>query len=1073
MICLNVFYGRHSALNHTVSEHLARQRRKRQRYITLLIVSATLIIALSSCSSSDSPAPSRAHSSPQALPTLTDETSLQNSMVFDGVSLEFQNDEDPTLTMVSLPDPGAEQASNAGLIANSEIPAGMSVNGDCAYSNRGVAASNGKWAFELNAGCSILQLSDAKVPEAHALVLEFDLRNSSSLGNQARAEILGFNADGTATVLATSLLEIRADDTGWTSRQISVGFGEHTPRKDQTLGVRFSNQSTSAAISIDAISLKIFSEKPTNSLVFHDSWNAQCDQQWAGHFYWSNRLQDWQIVNQRLQTTDPSKLRPNRTTHRVTTEMLSAPASFSLSVDTGALGNSSSSAGAYSGFLIGAGARMDYRSAALIHNRHGRNGGLVAGIDSTGNTFILDNGLNKTRLAHSIDQSASSALNTTLQLDGQFLENGLYRLNLFAIDANQRVTSSTTYDVRPEILLGNIALISNPGESNTAHWFDNWKGAGGKLHERPSRQFGPVLFSSYTVDRNVLTINAQYPPVCTSTQATPTLEIFQQGEWIELDSAAIDPQSYTARFSISPWTSTSNTQYRIVTPSNQPQRNDNYFQGVVKYIPPTQNDLTIGLYNCRPGIINSKKEGWIQQNNDAPFTWTRDRIAFPHSELLNNSQKHNPDLLAFLGDQIYEFDPNGLIEKELPGLTLDYFWKWYQFGWSVRELMRNTPSFVLPDDHDVFQGNLWGQAGAIAESEQDGGYVYPADFVNIVQKTQTGSLPSPFDSTPVNQGISVYYTDIVLAGVGLAILEDRKFKTAPNANQDNPQLLGDRQLEFLEQWAADWEGQSLKIALSQSPFSQSTTHSGESFDLIRRDLDSNGWPKAGRDRAVTQLRKAFAPHLSGDQHLGLSLKHGVDEYNDAVYSFAAPSMLNIFPRIWDPLNDSSGSGNRENSPLGQYTDKHDNLLSVLAVANPEIYYQPSSPVDTPSKNDLGIGYGIVRINTRDRRYTFEAWPANVNPLDAGATPYENWPLTFAQTDNDGRVPAGFLLPRAAAVQEPVVQVYTEPDNALVYARRYSNPQVTLPIYDLSASYRVILSNPATGYRQEFINQRAQ
>ena len=296
---------------------------------------------------------------------------------------------------------------------------------------------------------------------------------------------------------------------------------------------------------------------------------------------------------------------------------------------------------------------------------------------------------------------------------------------------------------------------------------------------------------------------------------------------------------------------------------------------------------------------------------------------------------------------------------------------------------------------------------------------------------------------------------------------------APHGDQDNPQLLGTRQLEFLEQWAADWEGQSMKLALSQSPFSQSTTHSGANFDLLRWDQDSNGWPKPGRDRAVHQLRKAFAPHLSGDQHLGLSLKHGVDEYDDAIYSFAGPSMLNIFPRIWDPLNTESGKGDREVSPLGQYQDKHNNLLTVMAVANPEVYYQDQEVADMPPKDDLGIGYGIVRVNTRERQYSFEAWPANVNPLDEDAKPFDNWPITFEQTENDGRVPTGFLTPRIAAVAEPVVKVFKESNNELEYARRYTTSTVDLPVFDNQALYRVILSDPSTGYHEEFLNQRAQ
>jgi hypothetical protein len=94
-------------------------------------------------------------------------------------------------------------------------------------------------------------------------------------------------------------------------------------------------------------------------------------------------------------------------------------------------------------------------------------------------------------------------------------------------------------------------------------------------------------------------------------------------------------------------------------------------------------------------------------------------------------------------------------------------------------------------------------------------------------------------------------------------------------------------------------------------------------------------------------------------------------------------------------------------------------------------------------------------------------------LNADAKPYENWPVTFDQADNDGRVPEGFLMPRIAAVLEPVVQVFKEPNIVLEYARRYSKATVALPVFGRAASYRVVLSNPATGYREEFINQRAQ
>ncbi|MFT4726725.1 MAG: hypothetical protein ACI9UN_001220 [Granulosicoccus sp.] len=81
-------------------------------------------------------------------------------MIFNVRTLQFQDDTDPSLTIVSLPNPNAEQASAAGLITQSNSPTGMTVTGDCAYSNIGVAASHGKWKFELGPGCSILQTSD-------------------------------------------------------------------------------------------------------------------------------------------------------------------------------------------------------------------------------------------------------------------------------------------------------------------------------------------------------------------------------------------------------------------------------------------------------------------------------------------------------------------------------------------------------------------------------------------------------------------------------------------------------------------------------------------------------------------------------------------------------------------------------------------------------------------------------------------------------------------------------------------------------------------------------------------------
>lgn len=51
-------------------------------------------------------------------------------------------------------------------------------------------------------------------------------------------------------------------------------------------------------------------------------------------------------------------------------------------------------------------------------------------------------------------------------------------------------------------------------------------------------------------------------------------------------------------------------------------------------------------------------------------------------------------------------------------------------GWTWRELLRDIPSVTIPDDHDVFHGNIWGDGGKLAEissgfnsdAQDSGGY---------------------------------------------------------------------------------------------------------------------------------------------------------------------------------------------------------------------------------------------------------------------------------------------------------------------------------------------------------------
>ena len=241
-------------------------------------------------------------------------------------------------------------------------------------------------------------------------------------------------------------------------------------------------------------------------------------------------------------------------------------------------------------------------------------------------------------------------------------------------------------------------------------------------------------------------------------------------------------------------------------------------------------------------------------------------------------------MLFFAGDQSYD-------HKEHTAA-------WLKFGLQFRELFRTRPCITIPDDHDIGQGNIWGEYGKKASSQagNDGGYFFHRDYIKMVERCQTAHLPDPFDSTPIQQEIGVYYTNLVVGGVDFSILEDRKFKSGPkgkipqqgprpdhirNPNYDPAsvdveglELLGDRQLTFLEQWGQKKEGIQMKAVLSQTGFCGGAHLHGKKENRLHADLDSNGWPQTGRNKALSAIKKANAVHIGGDQHLATLIHHG-------------------------------------------------------------------------------------------------------------------------------------------------------------------------------------------------------
>ncbi|HKJ68346.1 MAG TPA: hypothetical protein VKA68_10360, partial [bacterium] len=374
------------------------------------------------------------------------------------------------------------------------------------------------------------------------------------------------------------------------------------------------------------------------------------------------------------------------------------------------------------------------------------------------------------------------------------------------------------------------------------------------------------------------------------------------------------------------------------------------------------------------------------------------------------------------------------------------------------EVIKDRPTVCLPDDHDIGQGNVWGEGGIKASSTagSDGGYFYSAQYVNSVHDAQCWHLPDAYDPTPIERGINVYYTDLKIGRVSFAIIEDRKFKSGPQGlvpemgprpdhitdpnydpkRVDIPEatLLGQRQLKFLDHWGQDWQGVNMKAALSQTIFANAAHRHGKFEYRLVADLDSNGWPQSARDRAIRALRKAFALHIGGDQHLASVLHHGINEFRDSNFSFCVPSIVNYYNRWWDPQDGPDGEPVEGPLPLiGDYYDGLHNKITMYAYANPSEERRNKWGGEW---GERAAGYGLVRFNTETRKITIECWPRGVNVTGPDAEQYTGWPVTINQLDNYGRKAMAYLPEiQVRGMTDPVVQVIYERTGEVVYTLR--------------------------------------
>jgi hypothetical protein len=532
-----------------------------------------------------------------------------------------------------------------------------------------------------------------------------------------------------------------------------------------------------------------------------------------------------------------------------------------------------------------------------------------------------------------------------------------------------------------------------------------------------------IAFALYTQDRGVLKLTAQLYPLKLEEKREARIEFLRDEKWIEAVKTAVLFPGWSAHFRIEKWDATNDVRYRVRHGENA------MFEGVIRRDPMEKEEIVVANMSC-----NSSRTTGLRP------------------EIIDNLKAQNPDLLFFGGDQTYRHT--------------EHTAGWIEFGLQFRDLMRDRPTIAIPDDHDVGHPNLWGENGKRSQrpDNADGGYFYPAEYVNMVQRQQSWHLPDAVDPAPVEQGITVYFTRLRVGGVDFAILEDRKFKSGPEGkipkmgprpdhindpnydpkSIDLPglELLGSRQIKFLHEWGQDWTGAEMKAVFSQTAFCGAVHLHGDPNNRLLADLDCNGWPQTGRNRALEEIRRARAVHLCGDQHLAVMLKHGISEWGDGPYAFTSPALVNtIYGRWWHPLDEKAGPNPVPNSPLpwtGDFKDGLGNKMSIMAYANPP---------DIKDERQRADGYGLVRFQKKTRKITVECWPRFADVKSGDRAQFPGWPITVDADQNDGRKPVAWLpeLVFEGAVN-PVVQVLDEKSGEILYTTRVVGNRFQPPVF---------------------------
>lgn len=814
-------------------------------------------------------------------------------------------------------------------------------------------------------------------------------------------------------------------------------------------------RSLTGTLTLLILLLTVFACKPRELTVTYN-FNRIPDRIWIGEDFWTVPVEDWQVKSGRIECISDIQ---NASFSILPYVLGKRKADFRISVNMGLLAEGTNNGSTGISLDVEAREEKDIRAAVYFGS------GINMGINTEGYAFL---GMVTKTLPDNFDFSEFN-----IEVKGKYSSGTLtLEMALSDKDGNRVVDLS----MKPDSEVSGIIQLKNNMQTGKSaidgpkFWFDDLVVEGSKFENRPENRFGPVFWTMYTLSNNVLKLSAQLPPVGEADSKIVELQLLDKGKWTSVASGVIEEDARNITFKIKEWDSQKESNYRVSYDyiNSKGENQVAQYDGIIQK-EPSDRPLRFGALTCQ-------------------FHY-----GFPYSPLVKNLKLSKPDILYFSGDQIYEQNGGYPIKRQPEDMAiLNYLGKWYMFGWAFGDLMRNIPTICTPDDHDVFHGNLWGEEGMAAPEGPTKGFVQTVRFVDVVNHTNCAHLPDPYDPTPIDQGMSVWYTSLNYGRVSFAIISDRIFKSSPTRvatwetrpdhilkppedpkTIDKPELemLGKRQERFLEEWIREWKDVDMKVLLSQTLFANVATHHGTWDGYVYGDMDSGGWPKTPRDRALRIMRKGFVFHIAGDQHVPSFTQYGIDNYRDAGWCFINPAITVGYSRWFRPDELKIPVSNRPAHGLpntGEYKDAFGNLNYVYAIGNPGNYSNVSNRYELAQIKSSG--FGMVIFNTADRNITIESWRflADVTNPDTDDQ-HPGWPVTISQFDNYGREARAWLPTlKINGDPDPVVEVINQTTGETEYMVRIKGNEFIPKVFSEDI-FTIQVGYPETGLMKNFEN----